>query len=86
MQTTLTIGLCAANRHQVVGPADSFPPPCNGCEREQLEADAARYRYLREHLGLGFAVSSSNYDGTSIPGPTLLDLSIDKARGAHNGT
>jgi hypothetical protein len=81
----MTIGPCAANRHQVCGPADRFPPACDSCAREALEADADRYRYLREHLGLGFAVNSSLYGG-SIPGPTLLDLTLDKARGAVNGT
>lgn len=80
--TTMTMGLCAANRHQVCGPADSFPPPCDGCVREKLESDAARYRYLRDHLGLGFAVYGANYEG-SIPGPHSLDIALDKARGAE---
>ncbi|MDA8119157.1 MAG: hypothetical protein M0Z85_03715 [Gammaproteobacteria bacterium] len=46
----MTIGLCKANRHQICGPSDSFPPECDSCKREADEADAARYRWLRERL------------------------------------
>ena len=47
---SMTIGLCKANRHQIFGPSCSFPPECDSCKREADEADAARYRWLRERL------------------------------------
>lgn len=46
-----TIGPCAANRHTITGPADAFPPACDGCVREAFERDAERYRYLRDIAG-----------------------------------
>lgn len=76
-----TIGPCAANRHTVAGPADAFPPACDGCVREALEADAVRYRYLRTHLGLGFAVMTLA-DGF-LAGSVNLDEAVDKARGSE---
>ena len=77
MMGAWTIGPCAANRHLIAGSADAFPPKCEGCEREALEKDAERYRYLRNHLGLGFAVYATERE--SIAGPTLLDEAVDAA-------
>jgi len=75
--TAMTIGPCSAGRHSVCGPADAFPPKCEACMREELETDAARYRYLRDHLGLGFAVYTGERE--SVAGPTLLDMAVDAA-------
>lgn len=47
----MTIGMCAAKRHQICGPADAFPPLCDGCAQEKLAADAERYRWLRDRAG-----------------------------------
>lgn len=75
----MTMGLCARNRHQVCGPSDSFPPTCDGCLREALEADAVRYRWLREHWA-----EMTGLDWRE-PRPEKLDAHIDAARASDNG-
>ena len=77
VSTSMTIGLCRANRHQICGPSDSFPPECDSCKREADETDAARYRWLRAHLGNGFMVRT---EGGLWEWQGTLDDAIDSHR------
>lgn len=51
-------------------------------ETTRDDDDAARYRYLKGHLGLGWGVKLAGADPHGFAGPTLLDEALDAARGA----